>query len=142
MIYQTDTEFEPDIQHFGCYFLSLIFQLDRLFGLKIMDHKIIESIYNHEKADQDMAAEAFIQNPQDLCDFIAPGKVHFVGKSAADYACAPGEFAIQCWYNPTTEFHHFVAEVDGAVGYDSIQGGSKTVREGALDSKRIYLAIA
>ena len=142
MIYQTDGEFEPGIQHFGCYFLSLLWQLDRLFVLAIMDHKIIESIYNHEKSDQDMATEAYIQNPQGLVDFVAPGKVKFIGKAVSGYPVQPNEFAIQCWYNPATDFHHFVAEVDGSVGYDPIAGGSRTVREGVLDSKRIYLVIA
>ena len=142
MIFQTDSEFDPDIQHFGCYFLSLLWQLNRLLGVTDLDHKVIEVIYNHEKEDKDMASEAFIQNPQGLVDFIAPGKVHFVGKQDKSYQCAPGEFAVQCWYNPATDFHHFVAEgSDGGVAYDPIQGGSRTVREGAIDSKRVYLLI-
>ena len=142
MIFQTDPEFEPDIQHFGCYFLSLLWQLNRLLGVPDLDHKVIEVIYNHEKEDKDMASEAFIQNPQGLVDFIAPGKVHFVGKQDKAYQCQPGEFAVQCWYNPATDFHHFVAEgSDGGVGYDPIQGGSRTVREGAIDSKRVYLLV-
>jgi hypothetical protein len=42
----------------------------------------------------------------------------------------------------STEFHHFVAEAsDGSVGYDPIEGGSRTVREGHLESKRIYLVV-
>ena len=48
MIFQTDPEFEPDIQHFGCYFLSLMGQLNRLLGVPDLDHKVIEVIYNHE----------------------------------------------------------------------------------------------
>jgi hypothetical protein len=142
MIYQTDEAFEPDIQHFGCYFLSLLWQLNRLFGVPELDHKVIEVIYGHEKADHDMAKEAYIENPQGLVDSIIPNKVHFVGKVLAPYTCQPGEFAIQCWYNPATDFHHFVAEAsDGSVGYDPIEGGSRTVREGHLESKRIYLVV-
>ena len=64
------------------------------------------------------------------------------GKQDKAYQCQPGEFAVQCWYNPATDFHHFVAEgSDGGVGYDPIQGGSRTVREGAIDSKRVYLLV-
>ena len=149
MIFQTDSEFEPDIQHYGCYFLSLLWQLNRLLGVPSLDHKVIEIIYNdceHTDANNngvtDMAPEAFIADPQGVVDFIAPGKVHFVGKQDKAYQCQPGEFAVQAWYNPATDFHHFVAEgSDGGVGYDPIQGGSRTVREGAIDSKRVYLLV-
>ena len=149
MIFQTDSEFEPDIQHYGCYFLSLLWQLNRLLGVPSLDHKVVEVIYNdckHTDANNngvtDMAPEAFIADPQGVVDFIAPGKVHFVGKQDKAYQCQPGEFAVQCWYNPATDFHHFVAEgSDGGVGYDPIQGGSRTVREGAIDSKRVYLLV-
>ena len=136
MIYQTDDAFGPDIRHFGCYFLSLIHELNRLFGLPMLDHKVIELIYQHEKADGDMGDEAFIENPQGVCDHIIPGKVKFLGKFAFDYKPAPNQFEIQCWYNPATEFRHFVAP-----GYDPIQGGSRTLREGHIESKRIYQII-
>jgi hypothetical protein len=146
MIYQTDPNFEPDINHYGCYFLSLIWQLNRLIGTPEMDYKIIESIYNTDKhcdannnGVTDMDAECFIADPQGLVDFIAPGRISFIGKQCKDYSCQNNEFAIQCWYNHNTKFTHFVAEGnDGKVGYDPIEGGSKTVREGAIDSKRIY----
>ena len=149
MIFQTDSEFEPDIQHYGCYFLSLLWQLNRLLGVPSLDHKVIEIIYNdceHTDANNngvtDMAPEAFIADPQGVVDFIAPGKVHFVGKQDKAYQCQPGEFAVQAWYNPNTKFTHFVAEgPDGSVAYDPIQGGSRTVREGAIDSKRVYLLV-
>ena len=149
MIFQTDDEFEPDIQKYGCYFLSLLWQFNRLLGAPALDHKVIEVIYNtceHTDANNngvtDMAPEAFIADPQGVCDFLAPGRVHFVGKVSAAYVCHPGEFAIQAWYNPATKFTHFVAEgPDGRVAYDPIEGGSRTVREGAIDSKRIYLLI-
>lgn len=145
MIYQTDSEFEPDIQHYGCYYLSLLWQLNRLFGNPELDHKVIELIYNTEKTGDanhngivDMGDECYLEDPQGLCDFVAPGRVEFLGKSNAEREISDGEFAIQCWYNPNTEFSHFVAELDGVVGYDPIEGGSRTVREGAIDSKRIF----
>jgi hypothetical protein len=149
MVYQTDSEFEPDIQKYGCYFLSLLFQLNRLFGTPSLDHKVIEVIYNdceHTDANNngvtDMAPEAFISDPQGVLDFIVPGKAQFVGMGGKDHLCQNGEFAIQCWYNPNTKFHHFVAELDGRVGYDPIEGGSRTVREGFIESKRIYKVVA
>lgn len=148
MIYQTDDAFSPDIRKYGCYFVSLMWQLNRLFGIPNLDHKTVEAIYDtcqHTDANNngltDMAPEAFISDPQGVVDFVAPHKVHFVGKTGPEYLCQPGEFAIQCWYNSTTNFRHFVAERDGRVGYDPIEGGSRTVREGHLEGKRIYLVL-
>lgn len=141
LIYQTDTEFESDIRHYGCYLLSLCFQLDRLLGLGIMDHKIIETLYNLEGRDGDIGAECFIQNPQGICDRIANGKVKYIGRFMKDYVCMPNEFEILHFYNPNTEFGHFVAGFKGTVIYDPIQGGSRTVREGYLESKRIYTLV-
>lgn len=145
MIYQTDSEFEPDIQHFGCYFLSLLYQLNRLLGTPEFDHKIIEVIYNtcqHTDANNngvtDMNPECFIADPQGVVDYIVPGKVKFLYKQTADYVCQSEEFEVQTWYNPATQFTHFVAGLAGAVIYDPIQGGSRTVREGHIDSKRIF----
>ena len=139
MIYQTDPEFPPDIQHFGCYFLSLCFHLDRIFSLGIMTHEKVIGIYNAEESDSDLGNESFIQNPQGLVDHISNSRVHYSGFALAGYDCKPGEFEIQCWYNPITDFHHFVAALNGSVIYDPIEGGSRTVREGHLESKRIYL---
>jgi hypothetical protein len=146
MIYQTDDEFEPDINKYGCYFLSLMWQMNRLLGAPPMEHKMIEVIYNtckHVDANNngitDMKPECFISDPQGLVDYVAKDKVIFVGKATKDYTCRDNQFAIQCWYNPNTKFTHFVAEgADGKVAYDPIQGGSKTVREGAIESKRVY----
>jgi hypothetical protein len=141
MIYQTDEEFPPDIQHYGCYFMSLCFQLDRLFNLGIMDHKILISLYQSEESDSDFSAECYIQNPQGLCNHLVPGKVNFLGIKPSDYQMQDKEFEIQHWYNKNTEFYHFVAGDQGAVIYDPIEGGSKTVREGYLESKRIYALV-
>jgi hypothetical protein len=112
--------------------------MNRLFGVPSLDHKVIESIYHHEVIDLDMGNEAYMQNPQGIANFLADGKVKYIGFRDSEYSCEGNEFAIQCWHNTVTDFHHFVAEVDGKVGYDPIEGGSRTVREGYLESKRIY----
>lgn len=148
MIYQTDDEFEPDIQHYGCYFLSLMWQLNRLFGVPELTHKVIELIYATEQhcdannnGVTDMNPEAFIADPQGVVDYVVPGKVRFIGAFSAPYAITPKQFEIQRWYNPNTKFYHFVAAINGVVAYDPIEGGSRTVREGHLDATRIYEVI-
>ena len=139
MIYQTDPEFPPDIQHYGCYFLSLLFQLDRLLSLSIMDHKIITAIYEAEETDLDLGPECFINDPQGICNHVARARVHYLGKYSASYLPKPTEFEIHRWYNPSTESAHFVAGDAGKVIYDPYSAiGSRTVREGFIESKRIF----
>ena len=91
-IYQTDPEFPPDVQHFGCYLLSLLFQLDRLLSLNIMDHKIITAIYESEETDLDLGPECFINNPQGICNHVARARVHYLGKYSASYLPKPTDF--------------------------------------------------
>lgn len=142
MIYQTDEEFPPDIQHYGCYFLSLLFQIDRVLLLGIMDHKIIRSIYDAESADFDIGPECYMANPQGLANYVAPKRIEFLGKFERFYMCKEGEFEVCRWTNPATDFGHFVGgDGGGNVIYDPIEGGSRTVREGYLESKRIFKII-
>lgn len=143
MIYQTDEEFGPDINHFGCYFLSLLWQLDRVFSLGIMDHKTINAIYANEQADYDIGPECFLQNPQGICDHVAPHRVGFMGKyEAQPNLTHNSSFEVQCWFNPETEYRHFVAGDGKNVIYDPYSAeGSRTVREGHLESRRIFAII-
>ena len=139
MIYQTDPEFGPDIQHFGCYFLSLLWQLDRIFSLGIMDHKTINSIYGNEKSHYDIGPECYLANPQGICDYVAPHKVRSMGKYSTSCYANDDEFEVQCWFNPHTYFHHFVAGDSMSIIYDPYSaGGSRTVKEGHLDSRRFF----
>jgi hypothetical protein len=142
MIYQTDPEFPSDVKMFGCYFLSLLWHLDTIFSLGIMDHKTIGAIYANEIADDDIGPECYLQNPQGICEYLAPKHVRFMGKYPASYTPKSGEFEIQRWYNSNTEMFHFVAGGSGKVLYDPWSAeGSRTVREGMLDSRRVFATL-
>ena len=138
MIYQTDPTFPSSIQHWGCYFLSLLWHLNDRFSLGIFTFPEVMRIYTHETGDFDIGPECYLQNPQGVCDEVVPGKVKYLGKQGSIYTCASDEFEVQRWHNPNTDFFHFVAAKGGHVVYDSIEGGSRTVREGACDGKRIF----
>lgn len=104
-----------------------------------MDHKVVTAIYEAEEADFDLGPECYLQNPQGLCNHVARGRAHFLGKYSSHYDCKPTEFEIQRWYNPSTEFAHFVAGDGGKVAYDPWSAvGSRTIREGFIESKRIF----
>jgi hypothetical protein len=138
MVYQNDPDFDHNINAWGCYFFSLLWQLDKHFELGIMDPMSIRSIYASEQLDGDIGNECFLTDPQGICTAVIPGRVQFLGRQGFLYIHGPDEFEIQCWYNPNTNFHHFVAGDGATVLYDPIQGGSRTVREGSLESKRIF----
>ena len=138
MIYQTDKEFPSAINHFGCYFMSLLYQIDQRFQTGF-DHDFVNGVYNHETADHDIGDECLLNNAQGVCDFVKYGKIKYLGHFDPVYLCAPDEFDVQAWFNPRTDFTHFMAG-DGKfdVAYDPIEGGSVTRREGHLLSKRIF----
>jgi hypothetical protein len=140
MTYQTRPCFPYDVQHFGCYLFSICFLLDRQFNLGIFMDAGMLKIYQDEEADRDLGAESFVDSPQHLCDHVAgEGKVSFEEMHyPADHQCNPGELEVQCWFNPATNFHHFVAAENGRMIYDPIEGGSRTVREGHCESKRVF----
>lgn len=118
--------------------MSLMFQLNRCIRAPAMAFTAIMDIYNHEVLDGDIGNESYMANPQGVCDAVSPGRVRFLGAREVSYRCGGDEFEIQRWYNPRTDFHHFVAGADNRVIYDPIEGGSVTVREGKMDSKRIF----
>ena len=143
MIHQTDAKFPDDIRHYGCYMLALLYQIEEKLKTPLMTYNRVKEIFATEQAKGNIGAECFLTDPQRLVDDLVPGKLTFKGKVAADYKTSIWEFEIQCWYNPKTDFHHFVAGGDPAacpkgVAYDPIEGGSRTVREGYLESKRIF----
>jgi len=137
--YQNDPEFPEVVQEDGCYFMSICFHLNRVFGTPVFDYQPLIDLFDAEQHSDDILDDATIKNPQQLCDDVAPGKVRFLGIYAASYEANPNQFEIQCWHRETTNFNHFVAALNGKVVYDPIRGGSLTVKEGQMISKRIYL---
>ena len=144
MTYQTRPCFPYDVQHYGCYLFSICFLLDRSYGLGIFDDSSMLQIYFREEQDRDLGPESFVSSPQHLADHVAGvGKVVFEDQHyPADHQADATDLEIQCWYNPATDFRHFVAAENGKVIYDPIEGGSRTVREGRLESKRVYRVLA
>jgi hypothetical protein len=141
MVYQTDPEFPAYINHNGCYLFSLLYQIWINIGIDTMQTKFILDLLKAEEADFDIGLECYLNNPQGVCDYCAKDKIKMIGHKDADYICQKNEFEIQQWFNPNNEFYHFVAAEGDTVTYDPIEGGSKTVQEGSLYSKRIFLVL-
>ena len=145
MMYQTDKKWPTDIQRYGCYFLSICYQLDLNFSLGIFDNNDygkLMTYYEDEEMNHDLGLEVFVKNPQHLCDYILGGKkVEFIGKEDKDFVPTYKHFEILqwLWTKPDgTDSVHFVAGRNGNIIYDPVEGGALTISNGQLDSKRIF----
>lgn len=83
------------------------------------------------------AGEGEIKDWQALADYLGV-KVQYLGKFAPNADQRLGNFVIACWFNPRTNFRHFVVGDLKPVEWDPIAGGSVTVREGKVESLRIF----
>jgi len=150
MIYQTDPAMDPRIQHYGCYFMSLAFYREKYMGhtwgakelnalwQDAIDEGAISGDLNHD-GDFDDAAQLDIVHPNALCELLGLPLRYIDGHFKPDAPEASGKYSIAAWYNPNTKFTHFVVgSGTGIVLFDPIGGGSRTVREGHVESLRLY----
>lgn len=158
MIYQTDKALSREIQKYGCAFCSLAYyrekqggpswtarDLNAIWGLA-KDQGIISGDLNGD-GDTDDPGELEILNWNSLArlmglplriltrpDSVGGITTHF----PVGHPLAVGKFVIAQWFNPDTNFRHFVIGTSRPVEYDPIMGGSVTVREGYAETIRIF----
>jgi len=120
----------------GCYFLSIVRAAERLHA-RYIDAYLA---YIHALETQLIEEDCFVNDPAGLLGNLTEGKWS-VTKEPADYKAKPGEIVILRYERkePTKTWAHFVlASTDGSkVEYDPY-GGSKTVKDGVLVSKRVF----
>ena len=147
MILQTDPRLLPEINKYGCYFMSICFFLNKYKKVmwttdKINDfYKLMVNIGNIE-ADDDFTTA----NPIDA-EIIKPDKifqsggliVEYLGHCSKDYICDSDKFEILKFVGKNGS--HFVCgDGKGNVAYDPY-GDSNSVRFGELHSKRVFRRI-
>lgn len=139
MIYQTDPEFPPAIFHWGCYFMALNERMATLFGLAFT-HESVLGVYAWAVGSRIVDSEVTLLDPQALCDYVDPNRVHFKGKFEAGYPTGGDEFEIVCYHKDGASFNHFCSgNGRGIVLYDPWSAdGSDSVRNGNLIGKRIF----
>ena len=148
MIYQTDRALDGDMNRIACAFDSLAYFRERYqhrpwsaYQLQAawtgaIKSGIISPDLNHD-GDLLDRGEGEIQDWQMLADFLGC-KVKFMGFYPPNAPEREGNFVIARWFNARTNFRHFVVGDLRPVEWDPIQGGSVTVREGVVDSLRIF----
>ena len=138
MILQTAQGLLFEIQKWGCYFLSIAYFCEKDNGepFTVDDlNKAFKDLLKVKAVD----IECTVLNPDAIIARLNGKGKKFKGKADAKYICAGNEFEIQEWYNIATNYTHFVAgDGKGDVLWDSY-GHSRTVREGKLTGKRIFI---
>lgn len=137
MILQTNSKLNAKIHEYGCYFMDIVWHAVRKKGLEVTP-EIINTLYDKAIAAGGMNENCLILNPDVVFKTLGLD-VKYTGRhEKPSRRCAMNEIEILKFTNPTTGFSHFVAgDGYGHVAYDSL-GESVTVREGYLESKRIF----
>lgn len=125
------SEAAKQIYDYGCYFMSLLYvsfdseltSLDEL--LKYYDTFIVRGW---------MEPDCYVKDPCAILEYLT-GKKYAVKKDTVLDPSA--SIIIGRWYNPATNFHHFVVmDRDNTVVWDSLVD-SNTVKNGIIESYRL-----
>ena len=141
VILQTDKYLRPKIQQYGCYFMCLLFMVNKLTG-KHIDTRTINDWYDYFQTRKWMDKDCFVERPVDILNYLGL-KVNSVRFEGADYQCLPGEIEILRFERSYKKdgrvitYGHFVCGSGSVVGYDP-GGCSNAVKYGTLESKRVY----
>ena len=141
MILQTDQLLKPRIQKYGCYYMSLLFMVNKYTG-RGFNQKDINDMYDL-LPDAWLGRDCYVKSPLDILHFLG-FNVKSMRKEGAKYACRPGEFEILCWERSYTKdgkkktYNHFTCGDSGIVTYDP-SGISNAVKYGKVESKRVFV---
>lgn len=141
MIFQTNPLFAPSIIHAACAFDQVAYYRESRMGIPWRPHEFAEAWHGavdrgiisgdlNGDGDMDDPGEAVIQNWQDLADHLKL-PIKYLGKfplSAFARFDTPDYWVITAWRWKQT---HWVKGIVRPVDWDSIEGGSMTVRNGA-----------
>lgn len=141
MILQTDTRMHPQINEYGCYFLSILWFGVRHTGLQLSAELIADQLYTRFIRRQWMSDTCFIKRPVDIFRFlnIEVDMVFVAGshRVPADYQCADDEIEILRYKAPGSISHFIAGNGLGQPAYDPY-GLSRSVREGRIMDKRVF----
>ena len=140
MILQIDRRCIPEIQEYGCYYMSLLFHANRLLNIPL-GFPFINDFYERCQ-EKGFIKDNIIQLPEEILRILGL-RVLYLGHVEPERVCRRDEFEILHFVRETKdkEVHHFVCG-DGAnnVTYDPY-GVSRTVAQGYLKNKRVFKRI-
>ena len=137
MKYQTDLGLNPDFEHVGCAFDSTAYARPKFGGPDWTDEEL-NAAWSGSIAGGILSPNFVIQDWQALATYLRL-PLRFVGSfDVGNNFDRTGKYIVTEWYNPRTKFKHFVVGDQRPVEWDSIEGGSVTVREGYPISYRVF----
>ena len=152
MILQIDSRFdeEPDIQKYGCQFMSLIFTLNRCGNIVVSTGIILAAfrVLQAQEASYQpnpgapvhvLGPQCTMNNPDDMVKYFGMDYKRVCRFEDVNYICQPGEEELLQFQRPG--WYHWVAgDGKGNVAYDP-EGYSLTVRDGHMIHKKIFTII-
>lgn len=122
------------IYEYGCYFLDLLF----ISKYQEPTFEEIINCYDTFITKGWMDEECFIKDPCAILTYLTGKKFSVTKESVFDISAT---HVIGCFYNPITNLHHFaVMDKYNEVRWDSIED-SNTVKNGFIESYRIFKEI-
>ena len=161
MKFQTNPELGPFINHWGCFFCSILEKVEKSTGWqKHFSNENVVGIYVESMNRGWITKEEWDgSTPKDGCFVLdAPAVYNYAaeflgskfrctkysGRVSEKYMPKNGEEEILCLARKGYDGFHFVAGTgkecipwNGEIEFDPIEGGSKCARLGWIDSKRI-----
>jgi hypothetical protein len=135
MILQTDPRLRPEINEYGCYMMSILYLAEKNGG-ESPGAELINSLYDRFVRMGLMTASCKILNPEHIFAYMGLIVEYTDKHELPTRECGPDELEILKFTRPG--YSHFVAgDGAGGVEYDPM-GESITVRDGVLQSKRIF----
>lgn len=128
------SEAAKQIYDYGCYFMSLLYVRSIPYSeLPTLDE--LFKYYDTFVSKGWMDVDCYVKYPLTILGYLT-GKKYSVKKDVVLDTSA--DIIIGRWYNPTTNFHHFVVmDKYGTVVWDSL-GDSNTVKGGIVESYRLF----
>ena len=145
MILQTDPLLNDNINDFGCYFMTILFLVNKHTG-RGFDRADINHLYDLLQGTEYMDEDCFMENPVGVFNYAGlPMKGVMI--TSPRYKTKPGQIEFlrfeRTYFskkrNKNITYGHFVvgAGSHNVIAYDPA-GNSNAVKYGKLESKRIF----
>ena len=134
MLRQNDERLNP-ISTWGCAFCSLLYLLEKVTGITFTPKSIL-SLWIKNYSEGDIDIESSMNDWQGVITDMTDSLV-YLGHFSANYVPAENEYEILLYQRPDGFKHFVVGDGKGGVEWDPYEN-SRTVREGAVISKRIF----
>ena len=138
MILQTDRRLRPEINTFGCYFMSILFLANKYAKVPlstVVIGKIFNDCVEMGYILNSKGYSAFIQNAEGIFKHLGLDCKYTNNHEPPKRNCSKNEFEILCLQNSKGKKHFVVGDGKGHIAYDPMGTSSIDYK---LKSKRIF----